>query len=405
LSGQREEEQGLEMSGALTATLSAIPAAEEVEPLWRGLERRADASFFQTWHWIGTWLDCLQPGSGAELLRVEREGTVIGLGILVPRPLRRHGLLRSRGLFLNCTGDPLLDEITVEHNGFLAERGAEREVLQACVAFLLSRREDWDELFLEGMRDPALPDGIPLGDARVRTLGLRPCPYVDLAALRGSGKEYIAALGRNTRYNVRRSLREYEKRGVLELHEATDLAQARDFLARLRELHQQYWTQKGEPGSFSNVFFAKFHDRLLERAHSSGALQLLRATAGKSELGYLYNYVYGGHVHNYQSGFDYASGALHERPGLVCHVLAIEHNLRKGYAVYDFMAGDSDYKRNLSTSSQMLAWQVVQRPRLKLQIEDALRRMRRRLTGGGALPSKGAPPELDAARDQGARVS
>jgi len=386
-------------------TLSAVPDQGELEPLWRGLERRAEASFFQSWHWIGTWLECLQPEAGAELLRVEREGTLIGLGVLVRRTVRRHGVLRSRGLFLNCTGDPLLDEITVEHNGFLAERGAEREVLHAGVAFLLTRREDWDELFLDGMRDPERLDGIPLGDARVRTLGLRPCPYVDLAALRESGQDYVAALGRSTRYNVRRSLREYEKRGVLELHEATDLAQARDFLRRLRQLHQRYWEQKGKPGSFSNVFFATFHDRLLERAHSSGALQLLRATAGEAELGLLYNFVYGGRVHNYQSGFDYAGGALHERPGLVCHVLAIEHNLRKGQAVYDFMAGDSDYKRNLSTASQTLAWQVIQRPRLKLRIEDALRRMRHRLTGGGALPPKGVAPGLDSELGREARAS
>jgi CelD/BcsL family acetyltransferase involved in cellulose biosynthesis len=388
----------------LTAILSALPGTALLEPLWRELEQRADASFFQSWHWIGTWLDCLHPGVAAELLRVERDGVVVGLGILVRRAVRRHGFLRSRGLFLNCTGDPSLDEITIEHNGFLSERGAERDVAQSCVAFLLGQRADWDEIFLEGMRDPALVDGLSMGRARLRTLSLRPCPHVDLAVLRESGQEYVAALGRSTRYNIRRSLREYEKRGALELEEATDLARAREYLQRLRDLHQRYWEQKGEPGSFANAFFAKFHDRLLERALSSGALQLLRVTAGKVELGYLYNYVYRGRVYNYQSGFDYAGGGLHERPGLVCHVLAIEHNLRKGHAVYDFMAGDSDYKRSLSTASQMLAWQVIQRPRLKLRIEDALRRVRDRLTGREASPSAVAP-EFDAEPSQEARAT
>jgi CelD/BcsL family acetyltransferase involved in cellulose biosynthesis len=387
----------------LTTTLSAVPAAKSLEPLWRELEQRADASFFQSWHWVGTWLDCLHAGVGAELLRVERAGTVIGLGILVRRTVRRHGFLRSRGLFLNCTGDPLLDEITIEHNGFLAERGAERDVAQSCVTFLLGHRADWDEIFLEGMRDPGLVDGLSLERARLRTLDLRPCPYVDLKALRESGREYVATLGRNTRYNIRRSLREYEKRGTLGLEEATDLARAREHLQRLRELHQRYWEQKGEPGSFANAFFAKFHERLLERALSSGALQLLRITAGKAELGYLYNYVYCGRVYNYQSGFDYAGGGLHERPGLVCHVLAIEHNLRKGYSVYDFMAGDSDYKRNLSTASQTLGWQVIQRPRLKLRIEGTLRRVRDRMTGREASPSIVAA-EFDAEPSKEARA-
>ena len=390
-------------SGKLAASLSALPGTALLEPLWRELEQRADASFFQSWHWIGTWLDCLHAGTAAEMLRVEREGAVVGLGILVPRTVYRHGLLRSRGLFLNRTGDPRLDEITIEHNGFLAERGAEREVAQACADYLLAGRADWDELFLDGMRHPELVDGLSLEHAQVRTRSRDPCRYVDLAALRANGQEYVAALGRSTRYNIRRSLREYEKRGALELDEATDPVQARAYLERLRHFHQRYWEQKGEPGSFANVFFAKFHERLIERALSDGAVQLLRVSAGGAELGYLYNYVYRGRVYNYQSGFDYAGGGLHERPGLVCHLLAIEHNLRKGHAVYDFMAGDSDYKRNLSTASQTLAWQVIQRPRLKLRIEDTLRRVRDRLTGRGASPSAIAP-EFDAEPSREARA-
>lgn len=75
-------------SGRLTVTLSALPPAEVLEPLWRELEQRSDASFFQTWHWIGTWLGCLHPGMAAELLRVERPGAVVGLGIVIRRTVR-----------------------------------------------------------------------------------------------------------------------------------------------------------------------------------------------------------------------------------------------------------------------------------------------------------------------------
>ena len=336
---------------------------------------------------------------------MERAGALVGLGILVRRAVRRHGLLRSRGLFLNCTGDPLLDEITIEHNGFLAERGAEREVAQACADYLLAGRADWDELFLNGMRHPELVEGLSLEHAQVRTRSLDSCRYVDLAALRANGQEYVAALGRSTRYNIRRSLREYEKRGTLELHEATDLVQAHAYLERLGHLHQRYWEQKGEPGSFANVFFSTFHERLIARAFSDGAVQLLRVTAGGAELGYLYNYVHRGRVYNYQSGFDYTGGSLHERPGLVCHVLAIEHNLRKAHVIYDFMAGDSDYKRNLSTASQTLAWQVIQRPRLKLRIEDALRRVRGWFTRRSAPRMANLAPGQDGEHGREARAS
>jgi len=371
----------LESSIKLTAVLSVLQDKARLELLWRNLEKRADASFFQSWHWIGTWIDCLPVDIVPELLQVDRGGMVVGLAVLVPRTVYRHGCVRSKGLFLNRTGDPRLDSLTIEYNGFLAERGAEHEVAQAGMEVLLAGRKDWDELFLDGIHEPEVFGGFSTEKTQLHTSKLDACRYVDLAALRGNGQEYVAALGQSTRYNIRRSLREYEKRGPLAIDEAGDLTQARTYFKGLIRLHQHYWEQKGEPGAFSNLFLTTFHEKLVSRGFSEGVVQLLRVTAGAAEVGYLYNYVYRGHVYNYQSGFDYAGGTLHERPGLVCHALAIAYNLRKGHAVYDFMAGDSDYKRSLSTASQTLAWQVMQRRRLKFRIEDALRRVRHRFNG------------------------
>jgi len=367
----------LETSAKMSATLSALPDNAWLEPIWRGLEERADASFFQSWYWIGTWLDCLPSDIAPELLRVDREGVVVGLAVIVPRTVYRHRFLRSKGLFLNRTGNPGLDSLTIEYNGFLSERGAERDVARVCTDFLLSEYKNWDELFLDGMSKPELFNELSLGQAQLHTGKSDHGHYVDLAALRASGQEYVATLGQSTRYNIRRSLREYEKRGALAIDEAGDLTRASTYLKRLGHLHQCYWEKKGKPGAFANRFFLTFHEKLVERGFSDGAVQLLRVTAGGAEVGYLYNYVYRGHVYNYQGGFDYSGGRLHERPGLVCHALAIEHNMQKGHSIYDFMAGDSAYKRNLSTASETLAWQVVQRRRLKFRIEDGLRRLRR----------------------------
>ena len=63
--------------------------------------------------------------------------------------------------------------------------------------------------------------------------------------------------------------------------------------------------------------------------------------------------------------------ALH--PGYVSHYLAIEYNLKHGAGVYDFLAGDAQYKSSLSHKDHTLAWVVVQRKRWKFMLEDALR--------------------------------
>ena len=53
--------------------------------------------------------------------------------------------------------------------------------------------------------------------------------------------------------------------------------------------------------------------------------------------------------------------------------------MSEGVLIYDFMAGDSQYKRQLSNHQTQLCWLVLQRPRLKFKIEDRLREMRNRL--------------------------
>ena len=149
-------------SEILRVTLTALPAIAELEPLWLALESRADASFFQSWLWIGTWLECLPTYVAATLLRVERAGSVLGLGILVPRSLSRHKVLHSRGLFLNCTGDPHLDEITIEYNGLLCARGEDSAATKAAIEYLLLENPEWDELYLEGLHRPDIVDSLPL---------------------------------------------------------------------------------------------------------------------------------------------------------------------------------------------------------------------------------------------------
>lgn len=361
-------------SGRLSASLCDLPPLAALESTWRDLERRANASFFLSWPWMGTWLQWLPADLPAQLLQVECGGTVIGLAVLTRRVLHRHHLLRSRALFLNSSGDAALDEISIEHNGVLAESGGEVAVTRAGVRHLIERERRWDEIFVDGMGNPAILEGAGFEGATVQVQRSGPSRWVDLAALRRSGMRFADTLGRNTRYQVRRSTRELERPGPLVLEEATDAAQARAFLERLRELHQDYWRARGRPGSFARPDFGAFHERLIEREFGAGVVQLLRLTAGGTELGYLYNYVYRGRVYSYQSGFRYAEGNSHYRPGLVAHALAIEHNAARGLDAYDFLAGDSEFKRRLASREEPLGWIVIQRPRLKLRLEAATRR-------------------------------
>lgn len=64
---------------------------------------------------------------------------------------------------------------------------------------------------------------------------------------------------------------------------------------------------------------------------------------------------------------------------MVSHVLAVQHNLKIGADIYDFLGGTCRYKTSLSTDTEKMRWFVWQRPRLKFQVENLLRQARRKV--------------------------
>lgn len=358
--------------------LVPVPPTAALAGEWRRLEDRSDASFFVSWSWIGCWLQTLPDTVDLRLLRASIGGATVGLGLLAPWRERRHGIVWSRTLRLHATGRPQFDVLTVECNGFLVERGSGSTVARHMFDHLVRSELGWDELVLDGLWNR--PQWTPSGEGGLRTRArVEAAHYVDLAQVRGCGGDYLSLLGPRTRAKIRRSIKEYERHGAIVVAPAADAKQALAFLGDLEALHQAYWTGRGQPGAFASVFFGRFHRRLVVEAFERGEIQLLAVDVGARRLGCIYNFVYRGRVYNYQSGFDYGLCEKHNRPGLVAHVRAIEFNGGCGHAVYDFLAGDVEYKRALGTSAGSMSWHIVQRDRVRFRLEDAARVLRARL--------------------------
>jgi len=341
---------------------------------WRALEDRAAASFFQSWSWIGCWLEALPAEARPDLLTARADGETVGLALLGRRNGRRHGILPVQGLYLNETGDPALDCLTVEYNGILAPPEIAERVAGACLAHLAEAEGGWDELHLGGVPTAYLDLAAGAG-LLPRVVDIKPSPFVDLAELRAAGGDYLAGRSRNTRQQLRRALRACEADGPLRFEVAADPATAASYFSDLETLHQAAWQARGQAGAFANPFFAAFHRRLIETAFDRGEIQLARIAAGDAPLAFLYSFVRAGRVSFYQGGLAYTDDAR-RKPGLVAHYLAVLHNLEAGADIYDFLAGDSRYKRSLATGSTDLLWGAAQKPRLKYRLEALARRLK-----------------------------
>lgn len=349
---------------------------------WRDLEARADGSWFQSWAWLGPWVshsirERLQPLA----LTVRAPDRLVGIALLIAARTRRHGFVGSNGLYLHETGDRRQDQLTIEHNGILAERTLASKVTAACIESLARRPERWDEFYFGGV---GAKDRVWIEQAAA-TQKLRcvinvstRCDYVDLDAVRAAGVTYVETLSSNTRYQVRRASRLYEASGPIAISIARDLDEAIRFFNALKELHQRYWRDKGQSGAFTNDFFERFHRDLIRDQFAAGTIQLIAVRAGPEVIGYLYNFLYRDHVYSYQSGLAYGDDPK-LKPGLVAHCRAIERNLSEGRKIYDFLGGESQYKRSLGNHATELTWLVLQRNRLKFRVEDLLRLGKRHL--------------------------
>ena len=278
------------------------------------------------------------------------------------------------------TGNPQQDVITIEYNAFLVEHDLVGKIEADAVAFLLGgiavdghRRE---ELHLKNI--PAvLERSVGASGFQFREVQRKPSWRIDLAAIRAAGRRHLDCLSANTRQQIRRSMRLYEKRGQLDIARARDVPEAMSFLDGLKDLHQGYWTSRGEPGAFSYSFFEHFQKRLIQKCLSHGTVEILKVSAGADVIGYVYNLVYRRHVYAYQTGFRYESDPR-LKPGLVSHCL-IDRHLDDGSDVYDFMAGAARYKANLGEPGPDMIYLLAERPTWPLRLESMLHGAKRRL--------------------------
>jgi CelD/BcsL family acetyltransferase involved in cellulose biosynthesis len=360
-------------------SLESFSRTEDLGRYWTDLERRSNHSLFQSWGWVGTWLRALPEGLEARIAVARVEGEVWGLAVLYQRTSTRYGFLNSHGLFLNETGDPALDCLTVEYNGFLADVRAPRMIIQATIRHLVGAQRGWDELFLSGV-DASYKSFAEDSGLTIHLRGLSPCDYVDFCKVRESGGDYLATLSSNTRSQLRRTMRRYEKIGEVTCHMAVTLEQALEQFNKLKGLHQKYWKSRGQPGAFANPMFEKFHTALIVDRFSEGEIQLVSLRAGQTEIGYLYNLHKNGHVYAYQRGFNYSLDRK-LKPGLLSHYLALEQQMKQGATMYDFMAGEGQHKRSLSTDRRQLLWLTARRKCFKFALEDVARNLKRKMSG------------------------
>lgn len=356
-------------------------------PTWERIHKMSpEASFFVSREWVDCWLATFGEELNPDLLMFARDGALVGCCLLVWRMQWVRGIPLRR-VYLNCAGENEADETFIEYNSLLSLPDCGVPVARALASYLKKRR--WDELMLSGVVDQEAIRVLAgaLGNYEVSET---PARYVAFTPFREERRDYLGSLSAKPRKNIRRTQRSFEKiGGALTVRQAQSADEAMEMLRQLAELHQTRWQARGAAGCFSSAKFTSFHSALIQQ-HFDRVL-LFRVQAGAEVVGLLYCFVFNGWVYHYQSGFCYSLDSQ-SSPGLLTLYCAIDACLaRENLQGFDFMAGDSEYKRSLAGDSgcKLLRWFVVRRrtlPNLLFLLLRALKGKYAKATGKSRQP-------------------
>lgn len=393
-----------------TTVLERSADLAALESAWRTL-LGPRPELVRTPTWVLSWWRVMGSTGGRALRAIavrDAGGELVGLWPLLRRVALEKGAVPFRRLEMLGSGEDEADEVCSDYLGPIVAPGREAEVVDAMVEAVVSGAAGaWDDLLLTSM-----PEADAATDALLeafRRRGIEPivtadgaCPYARLPA---SWDEYLAAQDGESRYFLRKTMRDFEAWAAKDGWTLDRVDSELDLEAGLRtlaELHEDRWSGGGV---FRSAKFSAFHRHVMRDLlrGRDGRLDLLVLRVRGEPIAALYNLVVGDKTYFYQSGRrSDLPGKV--RAGIVVHCIAIQRAIAEGQREYDFMKGSQSYKKKLGSASHSLVSVRVVRPAVTSRALDAAltgatraaRALRRALTAGRgrvAALRGGAPQE------------
>ena len=296
---------------------------------------------FTQWAWFDAWTQSL-PFTPL-LFAFFVDDKPIGFTFLHISEERRKGFCFKRG-WINQTGQQRLDQTWIEYNQLVCKPGYQQTCIEALIGHL-TRHRLCDELYVSMTADVTFWQNAA-GHAAIDGFAT-PAYALDMSAC-GTIEQLLELFSANTRRQLKKAYRLVEQAlGHVRVERANTDNWA-TFFAELAHWHKEKWHNSPEGSGFANDVFIRHHQHLLS-AHPSKTL-LIRVLAGTEILGYAYYLLKFPRVYFYCSGVNHslANGAW--KPGLLMHVEAMQLFAQQGYNIYDFLAGEAQYKRSLSNT-------------------------------------------------------
>lgn len=342
----------------------------DIKAVWKEVYKDSSSQTpFSSWYWIEALLKSTKVDY--HFLCATLNGKAVGVSLLF---FKNNGL--KKVAYLNRTGNPKIDQPWIEYNDFLCDQDYQAETKAALIDYCVNHLS-FDELVV-GASLKSTISALSLFFNEQRTEWYSQTYKLDLSDF-SNIEEYLSSLSSNTRYQIRRAYREYCELGEEKIERASDLIETKKWMRHAAPHHIKRWGDTRVGSGFNNPHFIRFHEDIIAESFDHGYIDLLTISFGKSIIAYFYNFIINNRVYFYLSANVYTPNIKYSKPGLVAHTLAIEYYLKKGFHTYDFMGGESQYKRSLASYGEPMSIVRFQRKNTINWVEQRARRLKQLL--------------------------
>lgn len=320
---------------------------EELTHKWLALQNKTNTSAFVAWFWIKQWLAqknlttknclCIEVSQGQETL---------GLALFGTKTQKIFLGLRFNQYFLHKSGNIKEDQTWIEHNSFLLHKNYEQQLTNEICQELV-KSDTVDDIKI-GLSSPKFIDTLNFEGFNRRT-ELSSIGYLANLETCSTLEDYLSSLSKNTRSHIKRSIKLLNEQSPLRLELAKEPSEKQAVFTQIAELHRIKWRSTVYGSGFDNPCFYDFHQALIQAPHSEKNCRLYTLYQDEVALGHVYLLTYGEKWSFYLSALHFnADNRI--KVGLVIHSLIIEQAIKEGVKVYDFLAGEAQYKKSLSNA-------------------------------------------------------
>ena len=337
-----------------------LRTADELQSLsndWdRLLGTRGEEVLASNFLWVSRWWAHLGRNRALRVLIAEEDGRIVGIAPLYVETLYRRRLLPVK--VCSFIGDGLSDYGCVLAAG---DRGA------VCASFLehIGKKRDWHELQLHNIPE-ATGDFERLSAAGAR-LGFRidaghcetnRCFFIPTG---GDFANYAKSRGKNLRHDVAKRQRRLNEAGGYEVKFTPDIPFA-TFLDGAAALHTKRQGDVGRQSFFQIPSEGEFVREVLNGYHQRGWLEYVAMIIDDKIAAYRLGFRYGGVVYDWNTGFDPEYNSFSVGKVLLYHWLQ-DLFRRPDVTEFNFMRGESDFKRMFASEFRLNRDFVVRHPR------------------------------------------